>query len=93
MATEARHPHDVHAAAARPLAKWLAGSAAGVLTVSACQQLLPAACFRGPRLRCHARPWLRPQGLPKGAKRDRLASKFVESEFEKVDRLMELLHK
>lgn len=30
------------------------------------------------------------QGLPRGPRRERLASKFVEAEFEKVDRLMEL---
>ena len=30
------------------------------------------------------------QGLPRGSKRDRVAAKFVENEFEKVDRLMEL---
>lgn len=30
------------------------------------------------------------QGLARGSRRDRLAAKFVESEFEKCDRLMEL---
>ena len=30
------------------------------------------------------------QGLPRGSRRDRLAAKFVESEFEKCDRLIEL---
>lgn len=30
------------------------------------------------------------QGLSRGSRRDRLAAKFVESEFEKCDRLMEL---
>jgi hypothetical protein len=32
-------------------------------------------------------------GLSKGARRDRLGAKFVESEFEKVDRLLELFVK
>ena len=30
------------------------------------------------------------QGLPRGSKRDRVSSKFVENEFEKCDRLMEI---
>jgi hypothetical protein len=30
------------------------------------------------------------QLLSKGSRRDRLAAKFVESEYEKVDRLMEI---
>ena len=30
------------------------------------------------------------QGLARGSRRDRLAAKFVENEFEKCDRLMEL---
>lgn len=30
------------------------------------------------------------QGLSRGSRRDRLAAKFVENEFEKCDRLMEL---
>ena len=33
------------------------------------------------------------QGLSKGSRRDRVAAKFVESEFEKCDRLMELYNR
>ena len=32
-------------------------------------------------------------GLSKGGRRDRLAAKFVENEFEKCDRLFELYHR
>ena len=33
------------------------------------------------------------QNLPRGQKRERVAAKFVENEFEKVDRLLELYHR
>ena len=33
------------------------------------------------------------QGLSRGSRRDRLAAKFVENEFEKCDRLMELYNR
>ena len=33
------------------------------------------------------------QGLSRGSRRDRLGSKFVEAEFEKLDRLMEMFLK
>ena len=43
-----------------------------------CRMVIPDACFT------------RVQYLARGSRRDRVAAKFVENEFEKVDRLMEL---
>lgn len=49
-------------------------------------------CCKNPIRVCHVcvlLPWLF-QGVTKTSRKDRLAAKFVEAEFEKVDRLMEI---